>query len=190
MRKWITLLEDEAPSAILYHGTPIEHLIHILMGGMLVHREGIDDGHAGVSFTSEFEVAQSFAHEETHESSVLYGEFYSPEENNSLTGTVLSFSSADLGPLEQYHHAGEDAEKEWRTFGDVPASHIMDIYCVPDEARAWREDYLAARNDPSMMNYLQGRDEHTRNMLIGWLHSDEVLKTIDQIIARARPFPV
>ena len=70
----MNLFENEAPPEMLYHGTTIEHLIGIFIKGTIDQSSGQDDGHDGVSFTSDIDVAKNFAHEECHDSNVLYRE--------------------------------------------------------------------------------------------------------------------
>jgi hypothetical protein len=182
MRHWMNLFEAEAPPEMLFHGTPLEHLINIFIAGAVIHRPGIDQGHHGVSLTSDIDTAKGFAHEDCHDSSVLYLEVGASEYNPCKSGTILYFKSADLGRLERYDDTDGDWESEWRTYGDIPVGAITAIALIPQEVEAWRSDYIRMRTEYGPKKHAHmNQDWH--DGINQWLHSDKVLAAVDAILA-------
>lgn len=145
MRKWMNIMENEVPP-VLYHGTPIENLISMVMTGMIYAREEIDEGHHGVSWTSELVVAQGFAHSDSRDGDYLHGEIL--QLPNPSKGAVLVANSSALGRLDEYDDGGEGlkSEAEWRTYGDVSFSVVHKVLVDPREIEQYRDTLLANRD--------------------------------------------
>lgn len=143
MRNWLNLFEDEVPP-VLYHGTPIENLISIFLAGVIYAREDIDEGHLGVSWTSDLHVAKSFAHSDSRDGDYLHTEILMLP-HPTFKGAVLVAHGAALGRLEEYDDGGDGmkSEAEWRTFGDVPISAISGIMVDRAEIEQYRAVLLA-----------------------------------------------
>lgn len=182
MRQWIDLVEHQSMPQVLYHGTMFENLIGIFRHGRIIHRPGVDQGHDGVSFTSDIDVAKAFAHVDAHDSGILYGEILTDHEPN-LTGAVIASEPSRLGRLEQYDDGtGDHLEAEWRTFGDVPVSAISWIAISHFEAEQYRKDYLEAREtfDISEREHMA---QEWKDGITAYLADDNVLAAIDAILA-------
>lgn len=186
MRNWINLFENAQLPEMLFHGTPTEGLIGIFLAGKIEHRAGIDRGHHGVSFTSDIDTAKQFAHYDGHEESNLYIEaLLDIRHDRAKTGAVIYCHSANLGRIEAYDDSdGDDLEREWRTYGDVPLAAISSIALIPDEIRAYRDDYLKARE---MIDFNDSLRDHMsssyRESMQQWLHDDRILAAIDAILS-------
>lgn len=146
MRKWMNLLESEAPD-ILYHGTPIENVISMLMTGMIHAREEIDKGHFGVSWTSDLTVAKGFAHSDSRDGDLLHTEILQIDQPIQK-GAVLVARSSALGRLDEYDDGGDGlkSEAEWRTYGDVPFSAVHQVIVDRRELEEYRATLLAHRD--------------------------------------------
>jgi hypothetical protein len=184
------LFESELEGYELYHGTPFEHLVGIFMVGRIIHRPGIDQGHHGVSFTTDIEVAKGFANEDAHDSSTLYGEVLGEDENRCRSGCIITCEPARLGKLDRYEHGGDDLEAEWRTHGDVPLSAISSIALVRSEVEAYREDYLrAGKTFDASASHMP---DDWKEGMAEWLHNPKRLAAIDAILANPllRKWPI
>jgi hypothetical protein len=148
MRKLINIInENQQPPAILYHGTPTENLILIFKAGYINANE-CDEGPTGVSWTSEFKVAASFAHADSRDGDLLHSEILFTD-NPRFEGVVFEAQSAALGHLEEYDWGedGEHSEGEWRTKGNVPLSAISKIYMHRRELEQYRDTFLDAQKN-------------------------------------------
>jgi hypothetical protein len=152
MRKWMNLFEQEAPPTVLYHGTTIENLISIFMSRIIEHRPDIDEGHHGVSFTSDIRTAKGFAHSDSRDGDYLHSEILNMS-HPRFNGAVFVAHSNALGRLEPYAEDSDSpnwtedmSEHEWRTFGDVPLSAISKVYVDKREVEQYRDVLLAHQN--------------------------------------------
>jgi hypothetical protein len=153
MRKWMNLFEQEAMvPPVLYHGTTIENLIGIFISGIINHRPDIDEGHHGVSFTSDMKTAMGFANWSSRDGDYLHSEILTVD-HPKFNGAVLVAQSSALGRLEPYAEDSDSpnwtedmSEHEWRTFGDVPLSAISKVYVDKREIEQYRDTLVAHQN--------------------------------------------